>query len=83
MCPTFLRSVRPGSGTSDDLLSVYDRSDAKGGSRLCGQSLFCGCGRPLVPDYLVSRMIPDRCQPFGSYPQVLPSIPSIARQTFP
>jgi hypothetical protein len=24
MCPTFLRSVRPGFGTSDDLLSVYD-----------------------------------------------------------
>ena len=33
MCPTFLRSVRPGFGTSDDLLSVYDRSDARGGSR--------------------------------------------------
>ena len=34
MCPTFLRSVRPGFGTSDDLLSVYDRSNARGGSRL-------------------------------------------------
>jgi hypothetical protein len=34
MCPTFLRSVRLGFGTSDDLLSVYDRSDARGGTRI-------------------------------------------------
>ncbi len=34
MCPTFLRSVRPGFGTSDDLLSVYDRSDARSGTRI-------------------------------------------------
>jgi hypothetical protein len=34
MCPTFLRSVRPGFGTSDDPLSVYDRSNARSGSQL-------------------------------------------------
>jgi hypothetical protein len=34
MCPTFLPSVRPGFGTSDDLLSVYGSSNARGGSRL-------------------------------------------------
>jgi hypothetical protein len=30
MRPTFPRSVRPRFGTSDDLLSVYDRSNARG-----------------------------------------------------
>jgi hypothetical protein len=45
MCPTFLRSVRPGFGTSDDLLSVYERSDAKGRQSTWGQSLACGHGR--------------------------------------
>ncbi len=32
MCPTFLRSVRPGFGTSDDLLSIYGPSHATDGS---------------------------------------------------
>jgi hypothetical protein len=30
MCPTFLHSVRSGFGTSEDLLSGYDRSDRRG-----------------------------------------------------
>ena len=45
MCPTSLRSVHPGFGTSDDLLSVYDRSDARSGTRIEDSHWFCGCGR--------------------------------------
>jgi len=50
MCPTFLPSVPPGFGTSDDLLSVYDRSNARGGSRLGDSHWFA-----VVVEGVVSR----------------------------
>jgi hypothetical protein len=52
MCPTSLRSVRPGFGTSDDLPFGIRPLECKGWQSTWGQSLVCGCGRG---DLLISH----------------------------